>query len=342
MDESDAIASVSSTALPRQRAALSRWWQALRALGVTAAVAVSLLVFPSMLLWMVGCWLVAFSLLVLRRCAGWLPLVACVAVLVIKRPDWSPALITLAAVMTAVAAMRLMLPGLRRSERRGLTWVVVAALWAAWGVALWQSYLAVHQQRLAVWDPSRPVVCFGDSLTTGLTDDEAYPVYLQGRLHVPVINLGRAGSTTQDALSHLREMATARPQLVIIELGGNDYLRGHSRAEVRSNLVQIIEAARAAGTDVLLCEIPRGFVVDPYSGLERELARTYDLQLVPDTAIRMLVLRSDSFPWADWLGGPRLSDDGLHPNVAGARHLAEGTHQQVDRMYKLGIDPKGT
>ncbi len=305
---------------------------------MTVAVAVSLLVFPNAMLWMVACWLVGFSVLVARRRAGWLPLAACTVVLLVKRPDWSPALIAMAAAMAVVAAWRLAAASFRRDRKQRLGWAAVVLLWAMWGVAEWQSHRATHRQPAAVWDPSRPVVCLGDSLTTGLSDEEAYPAYLQEMVGVPVVNLGKAGSAARDAIARLPSGVETQPQLVVVELGGNDYLRGYSREAVRASLVEIIEASRDAGAEVILVEIPRGFVVDEFSGLERELARKYDLELVSDTAIRMLVLRSGSFPWTESVAGPLLSDDGLHPNVAGARHLADTVRRQIERMYGAAVD----
>jgi hypothetical protein len=102
-------------------------------------------------------------------------------------------------------------------------------------------------------------------------------------------------------------------------------------------LVRIIEACRNAGADVVLVEIPRGFIVDPFGGLECGLSRTYDLELIPDTAIRQLVLRSPTFPLSRVLGATYLSDDGLHPNEAGARHLAAQVRDALLRMYGLSI-----
>ena len=326
-----------STAQPAShpsRSAVPRWREALRTVGVAVGLAASLLVFPSGLLWMVACWLAGFSLLAVRLRAGWLPLVACVVVLLVKRPDWSPWLVALAAAMTIVAVWRLAIfAGFGRERGRRLGWATAAVLWAVWGVAVWQSHRATHRQPAALWDPSRAVICLGDSLTTGLADNEAYPAHLQEMVAAPVVDLAQAGCSARDAIAQLSAMAAARPQLVVVELGGNDYVRGHGRAAVRESLVAIIEASRAAGAEVLLVEIPRGFVVDAFSGLERELARKYDLELMPDTAIRMLVLRGGSLPWVEALAGPRLSDDGLHPNVAGAHCLADAVRQQIERMY---------
>lgn len=128
-------------------------------------------------------------------------------------------------------------------------------------------------------------------------------------------------------------MRDAHPQLVIIELGGHDYLRGYPKESTRESLVQIINTCRDIDAQVVLVEIPRGFIVDPYFGLERELARTFDLELVSDTAIRMLVLRSPSSPLGRAFSKPYLSDDGLHPNVAGARYLAEVIKAALVQMY---------
>jgi len=154
---------------------------------------------------------------------------------------------------------------------------------------------------------------------------------------VPVVNFGRAGITARDALKQLPAILATHPQVVVVELGGHDYLRGYGRAAARASLVEFIEACRQAGAAVVLVEVPRGFITDSFSGLERELARTYDLDLVSDTAIRMLVLRSSTFPIFGNMAGPRFSDDGLHPNVAGARFLAETVCRALVRMYGSDI-----
>lgn len=157
----------------------------------------------------------------------------------------------------------------------------------------------------------------------GLSANEAYPEYLRELVSVPVVNLGRAGMTARDMTKHLPEILEQRPQIVVMELGGHDFLRGYGSEATRASLVQMIEACQDGGAFVMLVEIPRGFITDPFSGLERELAREYDLELIPDSAIRMLVVRSPAIPFVGDLARPHLSDDGLHPNVAGAQMLAD-------------------
>ncbi len=86
-----------------------------------------------------------------------------------------------------------------------------------------------------------------------------------------------------------------------------------------------------------LVKFPRGFVADPYAGLERDLARRHDLELVADTPIRMLVLRSPLAPPGSWLGPPYLSDDGLHPNTDGSKLLARNVADALVRRLGPAI-----
>jgi lysophospholipase L1-like esterase len=155
----------------------------------------------------------------------------------------------------------------------------------------------------------------------------------QRQLSVPVVDLSQAGITSTEALRRLPELSGANPQAVVIELGGHDFLRGRSRAEARANLQRFVEATLAAGATPILMEIPRGFIVDPYAGVERDLAREYDLELISDTPIRELVLWSPHAPPGLWTGGPYLSQDGLHPNARGNEHLAKTALDALQRVF---------
>jgi hypothetical protein len=99
-------------------------------------------------------------------------------------------------------------------------------------------------------------------------------------------------------------------------------------------LKTIIDAARQMDVEVVLMEIPRAFISDPYWGLERELARQEDVELVSDTAMRTIFLRSTAFPPGTWLGEPYLTDEtGIHPNERGKQILAEHVADALERMY---------
>ena len=75
----------------------------------------------------------------------------------------------------------------------------------------------------------------------------------------------------------------------------------------------------------------------PYFGIERDLARQYDLELIPDTPIRELVLWSPNAPPGMWTGGPYLSQDGLHPNARGNEHLAQAVIAALVRVFAPAI-----
>ena len=121
--------------------------------------------------------------------------------------------------------------------------------------------------------------------------------------------------------------------MVVIELGGHDFLRGYSRASTKANLQAIIDACRKIDAEVVLMEIPRAFISDPFWGLEREIAREEDVELIPDTAMRTLFLRSPLYPPGSWLGAPYLTDEtGIHANAHGQKILAQSVADALQRM----------
>ena len=97
-----------------------------------------------------------------------------------------------------------------------------------------------------------------------------------------VINLGQDGITSADALEKLPALLEANPQAVVVELGGHDFLKGYSRASTLANLRRIVDTSRDIQAEVILMEVPRGFITDPYGAPERELARLEDLELIAD------------------------------------------------------------
>lgn len=277
-------------------------------------------------------WLVCYSVSRTRQRKGWFSLVVCLAVPIIKRPDWSPWLLMLALGIVATLVFQLFESRTQKGSLPIARWVPVVGLWCLWLAALWESQTAIRCSRSLVMDPSRPIVCLGNSLTTGLSGEEAYPVYLQQMTSLKVINTGQSGISVHHALGQLPDVLIANPQVVVIELGGHDYLKGFGKNSTRDDLVQILNACREIGAEPILFEIPRGFIVDSFSGLERGLAREYDLEVIEDGTIRKLVLRSPALPCSA-LFGPPLSDDGLHPNAAGAQHLAQAVFRSLERLY---------
>lgn len=153
--------------------------------------------------------------------------------------------------------------------------------------------LATLQLQAAERDTSRLLV-LGDSLSAAYQMPEAsgWVSLLQQRLdeqQAPwqVINAAISGETTQGGLSRLPGLlAQHQPQLVLIELGGNDGLRGIPLQTIRHNLTSLIEYSQAAGAQVVLAgmTLPPNYgrtYVQRFTQLYPQLAETYDLPLIP-------------------------------------------------------------
>ena len=176
------------------------------------------------------------------------------------------------------------------------------------------------------------IVAFGDSLTSGhrLPRREAYPAQLEADLRaagVPatVINHGVSGDTTAGGIRRLDAALDEQPQILIVAFGANDGLRGVPVPQVRTNLERIISTAQARGVSVLLC----GMEALPLYGWQY----TMDFhRLFPDIASKYNVLLVP-FMLNGVLGNPDLmTSDGVHPNAAGARMIAENIFPYVKEL----------
>jgi lysophospholipase L1-like esterase len=301
--------------------------QVLRRLAFYPFLIASLLVFPAWMPWMIAGWLgvAAARLLLIRKKSAWPVLALCLALVLLKRVAWGPHLqvfLIVLLVATALIAVAPRKPALAR-------WVnpVFGALLATWLFMAVEWHRGAHTSHHPPLQADRPVVLLGDSLSSG-----GLARVLEKRLTVPVIDLSQGGITTADGVKKIPDLLMARPQAVIIELGGHDSLRGRSRREASENLEQIISASRFLGAEVILFEIPLGFITDSYAGLDRELALRHDLELIGDGAIRQLVYFSPFTPLGRWTGRV-LSYDGLHPNDAGNEFLAGRVAAALGRIY---------
>ncbi len=297
---------------------------------VVALVFGSLITFPAYLLWMAAIWLgIAVVALAMNKPA-WPWLGSCVLIILIKQPGYTIGFWLCLTTVVAVAVLdwRSRKKKQESISRKRLTVfvLILATPLIGYGAERW---FAVNASQLHVAD-QRPIACLGDSLT-----DYGYPQELGKLIRVPVADFGVNGITTDAGIKMIPEILAAQPQLVIIELGGHDYNSDKKpRAETRANLVKLITSFRNADVHVVLIEIPRGFVTDPYRGLERELAAEFDLQLIDDSVIRSFIFNGPILPPGTWLDpSRRYSNDGLHPNKLGNKHFANVVSRALVKLY---------
>jgi acyl-CoA thioesterase-1 len=166
------------------------------------------------------------------------------------------------------------------------------------------------------------ILVWGDSISAGygIRVAQGWVALLQAKIReagygYQVINASVSGETTAGGLARLpRALALHHPQIVILELGGNDGLRALPVADMRANLASMVSLARAAGARVLLL----GIFVPPNYGPEytdqfrrafSDLARGEHVAFVP------FLLQDVA------LDAALMQDDGIHPNEAGQPRL---------------------
>lgn len=164
----------------------------------------------------------------------------------------------------------------------------------------------------------------GDSLSAayGIELDESWAALLQGRLqkhNTPyrVINASVSGDTSRTALSRLqKKLGQYRPELCLVELGGNDGLQGLPASELKSNLLEIISLCGQTARHVLLFEIliPMNYgpvYRDSLMAVYSELGARDNVSLVP-------------FFMHDIIGKPGMMQaDGIHPSAQAQTLLLE-------------------
>ncbi len=167
------------------------------------------------------------------------------------------------------------------------------------------------------------ILVFGDSISAGYglaRVEQGWVALLQTRLKeqdygYQVVNASVSGETTAGGLARLpRALMLHQPKIVVLELGGNDGLRALPIAQMRANLVRMVEVASAAGAKVLLL----GIRMPPNYGPEyteqfrlcySDVAREKNLPLVP-------FLLNDVAQSANL-----MQADGIHPNELGQAQL---------------------
>ena len=168
------------------------------------------------------------------------------------------------------------------------------------------------------------IICFGDSLTEGVGagSGEDYPTVLSRHLAAPVLNAGVRGDTTAQALERISDAVLSRnPRLVVIFLGGNDFLRRVPLQETRKNLGEIVRRVQVQGAMVAIAGMRLGLFSDEYAAVFEEIAQQFDAIYIPAV---MKGILSDS----------ALRSDPIHPNAAGYRLVAERIAEKITPLLR--------
>jgi acyl-CoA thioesterase I len=170
------------------------------------------------------------------------------------------------------------------------------------------------------------VVALGDSLTygTGASSATSYPSLLAERTGWQIVNAGVPGETAAQGCARLPALIDEhRPSLVLVLLGGNDFLRRLPEQEVTTALKACVEAANAAGAKTVLLSVPKiGFGLAPaalYDDVGKALATP-----VIDPGIGSVLVNS------------KLRADPIHPNADGYRLITDNVTKSLQALGLIG------
>jgi acyl-CoA thioesterase-1 len=182
-------------------------------------------------------------------------------------------------------------------------------------------------------DDRKVLVVFGDSIAAGfgLPTGRSFPDYLQKKLDDGgymwrVVNLGISGDTTEGGVSRIDSATSLNPSIVVLELGGNDGLRGMPLASTRANLDQMIVAFQNAGAKVVLAgmTLPPNYGPDYIHGFEKiykDLAAERHVTLIP-FLLADIVTKDLRY----------IQPDGIHPTAPGAEIIAGTVLRAVEPL----------
>lgn len=192
-------------------------------------------------------------------------------------------------------------------------------------------WLSLSQVRAA---ETTIIAVLGDSLTAGygIALQDAFPAQLESKLmkegyNVKVLNHGVSGDTTAGGLARVEYVLKQNPHIVIIELGGNDLLRGVPPADIKKNLDAMMLRFQQTGIGMILAGQKAPFTIgaqyaEAYNALFSELAAKYKAVFYP-------------FFLEGVYDQPGLmQSDGVHPNKEGVTALVEAIYPTVQKVIK--------
>jgi len=163
------------------------------------------------------------------------------------------------------------------------------------------------------------IICFGDSITFGYgaNPGEDFPSALAKMVNIPIINAGIDGDTSVEALQRLgSDVLDREPLLVIIEFGGNDFLRKIPKEVTLNNVKAMVEKIQAKQAMVAIADISAGLFLKEYRKAFYNLAQEKGAIFIPGILSGIIT-------------NPRMKSDFIHPNADGYKMIAQRIYRTI-------------
>ena len=163
------------------------------------------------------------------------------------------------------------------------------------------------------------IICFGDSITMGYGVDpgQDYPSFLARLVNLRVINAGIDGETSTEAIQRVEtDVLNKDPLLVIVEFGGNDFLKKVPLEETLKNTENIVKKILASGAMVAIADVSANVVMENYRKGFKRLSKQYGTIFIPELLNGIIT-------------NPAFKSDFIHPNPAGYRVIAHRVYRAI-------------
>lgn len=167
------------------------------------------------------------------------------------------------------------------------------------------------------------IVALGDSLFAGIgaTAGNDLPSLLEKLSGQEIINMGISGNTTAQGLARVEEVIEKNPKVVLVLLGGNDFLRKVPIDETFKNIDDIVTRIQSTGAVVVLLGVRGGLLSDPYEERFEEIAKNRGTLYVSDVLDGILTNR-------------KYMSDAIHPNDAGYQKIADRVYLMLEKALE--------
>ena len=191
-------------------------------------------------------------------------------------------------------------------------------IWAAVAIVAAWFLLGGKTEIKNLGNSGQTVVAFGDSLTAGYGagKDKAYPAVLGRMINRPVVNLGLSGDTAAKAPARLPQVLQANPYMVLIEFGGNDFMRSVPFDQTEQAMRQIVDEVQSAGAVAVLVDTGGYPGMSRYTKLYKQIAKEKQALFVPGILDGIF-------------GKSKYKADPIHPNAAGYEIVAQKVHKAI-------------